>query len=192
MIEMVCVIFDNIVLWYIGQCVFGWLVFGVEVCLVDDEDCDVVNGQLGEMVICYLEVILCCGFFFGYFKDEKVMCDVWCGGWFYIGDMVWQDFDGMFYFVDCKKNIICCLGENIVVVEIEVVLQVYVFVRQVVVLVVLDLVCEEEVFVCIVFIDDVDFVMVDSLLFEYCYVELVYFKMLGWILFVDVLLIIGM
>lgn len=75
----------------------------------------------------------------GYFKDEDVMRKVFEGGWFYIGDFGVIYLDGYMEVKDWLKDIIILGGENISLIEIELVLFWYLGVLEVVVVVWFDL-----------------------------------------------------
>jgi crotonobetaine/carnitine-CoA ligase len=81
--------------------------------LVDEAECDVPVGQVGEILLQSPALML------GYYRDPDRTADAMRGGWFHTGDYARQDEDGFFFFVDRKKDIIRRRGENIASVEIE-------------------------------------------------------------------------
>jgi crotonobetaine/carnitine-CoA ligase len=81
--------------------------------LVDDVDCDVPVGQVGEVLLQSPALMV------GYYRDPERTAEAMRGGWFHTGDYARQDEDGFFFFVDRKKDIIRRRGENISSVEIE-------------------------------------------------------------------------
>lgn len=84
--------------------------------IVDENDEDCAIDQAGEILI----------------KGNNVMTHYWQDvpetkkslkeGWFYTGDMGYQDAKGCYHFVDRKKDMIISGGENIYPAELEVVL----------------------------------------------------------------------
>jgi long-chain acyl-CoA synthetase len=89
---------------------------GNEMKVVDEEDRDVPDGELGEIVL-RGENILC-----GYFKNPEATERAFRGGWFHTGDIGYRDADGFYYIVDRKSDMIIRGGENIYPREIDEVL----------------------------------------------------------------------
>lgn len=155
---------------------------GLEVRVVDGEDCDVPSGQAGEMVIRFDENSPRKGAFSGYLNLPEATQEAWRGGWFHTGDTVRMDGTGMIFFVDRKKNIIRRSGENIAAAEIEACLQEHPDVERVAVIAVEDEMRDEEVMACIQTRIDADAALADTL-FEWCFGRLSYYKAPGWIRF---------
>lgn len=164
---------------------FGRPFGGFEGTVVDDKDREVPRGAEGELVVRCAGADPRRGFFSGYLKNPEATAEAWRGGWFHTGDVVRQAGDGMFYFVDRKKNIIRRSGENIAAAEVEACLQAHEAVAQVAVLAAPDEIREEEVMACVVPLAGVagDPALAERL-FEWCMEKLAYFKAPGWILFV--------
>jgi acyl-CoA synthetase (AMP-forming)/AMP-acid ligase II len=154
--------------------------------VVDGQDRDVPRGTEGELVVRCVGPDPRHGFFSSYLKDPEATEAAWRGGWFHTGDVVRQLPDDMLVFVDRKKNIIRRAGENIAAAEVEAVLQSHEAVAQVAVLAVRDEIREEEVMACVVPIAGVsaDRSLADQLV-TWCLARLAYFKVPGWILFVE-------
>jgi carnitine-CoA ligase len=89
---------------------------GVEVRLVDDFDCEVPNGEVGEMIV---RSDRPWGMNHGYYKNAEATAEAWRNGWFHTGDSFRKDDEGYFYFVDRKKDAIRRRGENISSFEVE-------------------------------------------------------------------------
>lgn len=89
---------------------------GVEVRLVDDHDCEVPVGTVGEMIV---RTDRPWGMNSGYNKNPEATAEAWRNGWFHTGDAFRMDEDGYFYFVDRKKDAIRRRGENISSFEVE-------------------------------------------------------------------------
>lgn len=79
------------------------------------------------------------------------MEDVWYDGIYYIGDVVWCDEDGYFWFVGCVDDVIKSLGYCIGLFEVESVLMIYLVVVECVIIGVFDEICGQVVKVMIVF-----------------------------------------
>ncbi len=91
----------------------GTPIDGVEMKVVDDEDNEVPQGQVGEIVIRGHNVMK------GYWQRPDATSDVIRGGWFHSGDMARVDEDGYFFIVDRKKDLIIRGGFNVYPREIE-------------------------------------------------------------------------
>ena len=165
---------------------FGRPFAGFEAMVADAEGRPVPAGSDGELLVRHSPDDPRHGFFSGYLKNEAATDEVWRGGWFHTGDVVRQDETGMLYFVDRMKNIIRRSGENIAAAEVEAVLQAHEAVAQVAVLAAPDEVREEEVFACVVTMPGLtgDSALAEALV-HWCRVRLAYYKVPGWVLFVD-------
>jgi acyl-CoA synthetase (AMP-forming)/AMP-acid ligase II len=128
------------------------------------------------------------GFFTEYLKDRDATEAAWEGGWFHTGDIVREDAEGFLYFVDRKKNIVRRSGENISAAEVESVLRRDPAVAEVAVAAAPDDVRGEEVLACIVPRAPVaDPAAIAAAIVRAALAELSYFKVPGWIAFVDAL-----
>jgi long-chain acyl-CoA synthetase len=94
----------------------GTPIQGVEMKVVDDDNNDVAQGEVGEIVIRGHNVMK------GYWGREDATAEVMRGGWFHSGDMATVDEDGYFFIVDRKKDMIIRGGYNVYPREIEEVL----------------------------------------------------------------------
>jgi len=94
----------------------GTPIKGVEMKLVDGEDDDVPQGEVGEICIRGHNVMK------GYWRRADATEEVMRGGWFHSGDMAQLDEDGYFFIVDRKKDMIIRGGYNVYPREIEEVL----------------------------------------------------------------------
>jgi crotonobetaine/carnitine-CoA ligase len=90
---------------------------GVEVRLVDANDCRVATGEIGQMVI---RTAAPWSMNHGYHNNPQATADAWRNGWFHTGDVFIRDEDGDFRFVDRLKDTIRRRGENISSYEVEV------------------------------------------------------------------------
>jgi crotonobetaine/carnitine-CoA ligase len=89
---------------------------GVEVRLVDPNDCEVAPGEIGEMLV---RTDRPWGMNSGYYRNPEATARAWRNGWFHTGDAFKQDEKGNFYFVDRMKDAIRRRGENISSFEVE-------------------------------------------------------------------------
>ena len=89
---------------------------GVDVRLVDDNDCEVPLGTVGEMLV---RTDRPWGMNSSYYKNPQATAAAWRNGWFHTGDSFRRDAEGYFYFVDRKKDAIRRRGENISSFEVE-------------------------------------------------------------------------
>ena len=89
---------------------------GNEMRVVDDEDRDVPDGELGEIVLRGENVLK------GYYKNDLANETAFRNGWFHTGDIGYRDADGFYFIVDRKSDMIIRGGENIYPREIDEVL----------------------------------------------------------------------
>jgi long-chain acyl-CoA synthetase len=94
----------------------GTPIEGVEMKVVDIDDNDTPQGEVGEIVIRGHNVMK------GYWNRADATREVMGGGWFHTGDMARVDEDGYFVIVDRKKDLIIRGGYNVYPREIEEVL----------------------------------------------------------------------
>jgi acyl-CoA synthetase (AMP-forming)/AMP-acid ligase II len=128
------------------------------------------------------------GFFSEYLKDPQATASAWAEGWFHTGDIVRADAAGHLYFVDRKKNIVRRSGENISAVEVESVLRRHSAVAEVAVAAAPDDIRGEEVLAVIVpYAPVADPAEAAADIVRSALQDLSYFKVPGWIAFVDAL-----
>ena len=89
---------------------------GNEMKVVDDNDNEIPDGELGEIVLRGDNI------FKGYFKNPDATAKAFRNGWFHTGDIGYRDADGFFYIADRKSDMIIRGGENIYPREIDEVL----------------------------------------------------------------------
>jgi long-chain acyl-CoA synthetase len=97
---------------------------GVEMKVVDDDDNEVSQGDVGEIVIRGHNVMK------GYWNKPDATGDTLRDGWLHTGDMAKVDEDGYFFIVDRKKDLIIRGGYNVYPREIEEVLYEHPAVRE--------------------------------------------------------------
>jgi len=100
---------------------------GVDVRLVDENDCEVPVGEIGEMIV---RTDRPWGMNHGYYKNPEATARAWRNGWFHTGDCFRRDEEGYFYFVDRMKDAIRRRGENISSFEVEAEVVAYPAVRE--------------------------------------------------------------
>lgn len=86
---------------------------GNEMKVVDENDQEVPDGELGEIVLRGPNI------FKGYFKNPEATAKAFANGWFHTGDIGYRDSDGYFYIADRKSDMIIRGGENIYPREID-------------------------------------------------------------------------
>ena len=89
---------------------------GVDVRLVDENDCEVPVGAVGELVV---RTECPWAMNHGYAGDPVATAAAWRNGWFHTGDGFRRDAEGNFFFVDRLKDAIRRRGENISSFEVE-------------------------------------------------------------------------
>ncbi|MFO1079294.1 MAG: AMP-binding protein [Reyranellaceae bacterium] len=89
---------------------------GVEARLVDDNDCEVPPGAIGELI---LRSDVPWTLNHGYHNNPEATARAWRNGWFHTGDAFRRDEQGNFFFVDRLKDAIRRRGENISSFEVE-------------------------------------------------------------------------
>ena len=92
------------------------LPIGNEMRVVDEDDRDVPDGELGEIVLRGENILK------GYYKNDAANETAFRNGWFHTGDIGYRDADGFYYIVDRKSDMIIRGGENIYPREIDEVL----------------------------------------------------------------------
>jgi long-chain acyl-CoA synthetase len=89
---------------------------GNEMRVVDDDDREVANGELGEIVLRGANILK------GYYRNPEATARAFRNDWFHTGDVGYRDGEGFFYIVDRKSDMIIRGGENIYPREIDEVL----------------------------------------------------------------------
>ena len=94
----------------------GYPVWGVEMCIVDDANAEVPDGERGEICIRGHNIMK------GYFRRPEATKEAIRDGWFHSGDIGIRDADGSYRIVDRKKDMIIRGGFNVYPREVEEVL----------------------------------------------------------------------
>jgi long-chain acyl-CoA synthetase len=153
------------------------LAIGNEMKVVDEEDREVANGELGEIVMRGENILK------GYYKNDEATATAFRGGWFHTGDIGYRDEDGFFYIVDRKSDMIIRGGENIYPREIDEVLYQHPAVAAAATIGVPDPLYGEEVAAFIVLKDGID--MREDEIISYCRERLADYKSPKTVRFVD-------
>lgn len=128
----------------IGSC--GQPRKGVQLRLVDANDCDVPPGTVGELLV---RTDAPWAMNSGYFKNPEATASAWRNGWFHTGDGFSIDADGTYFFSDRMKDSIRRRGENISSFEVEAEIAMHPQVREVAVVPVPSALTEDDV-LCVV------------------------------------------
>lgn len=91
----------------------GKEVFHMTMRIVDDNDNDVPQGEVGEIVLKGPNI------FSGYWNKPEETEEAMRGGWFHTGDLGRRDEEGFLYIVGRKVELIISSGENIYPTEVE-------------------------------------------------------------------------
>ncbi len=87
---------------------------GMEIKIVDDQRREVPRGQVGELA-CRSDSLM-----LGYYRAPEATAQVLDDeGWYYTGDLAWQDDEGYLHIVGRKREVIIRGGQNIYPAEIE-------------------------------------------------------------------------
>jgi crotonobetaine/carnitine-CoA ligase len=89
---------------------------GVQCRVVDENDCELPHGEVGELVV---RTDVPWAMNAGYHKNAPATAKAWRNGWFHTGDAFRRDAAGNFFFVDRIKDAIRRRGENISSFEVE-------------------------------------------------------------------------
>ncbi len=171
---------------HVGSRCMGKVLDEMEFRIVNENNGDVAQGDAGELLVRRKGDNSSYGFFTEYYKNPQATTEAWKGGWFHTGDIVKEGEDGSVFFVERKKNIIRRSGENIAAAEVELVLIEHPGIVNCAVAPLPDPVREEEVAACVVLNREqsADVETAESLV-NYCLQHLSYYKVPGYIIFVE-------
>jgi len=109
-------VFSNVIGGY-APASMGRPVDEFEVRIVDENDCDVAEGESGELIVRNNEPYSMSG---GYFENATATVKSWRNLWFHTGDRVFREpATGVYYFLDRMVDVIRRRGENISSWEVE-------------------------------------------------------------------------
>ena len=115
---------------------------GNELRIVDEHDCEVPVGGIGELI---MRSDAPWALNSGYFKNPEATVKAWRNGWFHTGDAFRRDADGNYFFVDRMKDAIRRRGENISSFEVEAEIMAHPCIRECAVVAVSSQISEDEV-----------------------------------------------
>ncbi|NYT25719.1 AMP-binding protein [Alcaligenaceae bacterium] len=87
--------------------------FGVNICLLDENGCEVMPGDIGEICVRTPLVMV------GYWDEPELTAQAMQGGWLHSGDLARRDERGYYFLVDRKKDLIISGGFNVYPKEVE-------------------------------------------------------------------------
>lgn len=128
----------------VGAC--GTVRAGIEARIVDEWDCEVAVGEIGELIV---RADQPWAMNHGYFGDPEATARAWRNGWFHTGDAFRRDAEGNYYFVDRIKDTIRRRGENISSFEVEAEVMAHPAVRECAAVAVPSAVSESEVMIVV-------------------------------------------
>ncbi|MBT3311584.1 MAG: AMP-binding protein [Desulfobacterales bacterium] len=150
---------------------------GVKARIVDDEDNDVPQGEIGQIALKGPAVMK------EYFKNPEATSEALRGGWLHTGDLGRVDEDGFFHYTGRSKDIIRRGGENIGAKEVEDVLNSHPGISESAVIPVPDRIRNEEVKAYIIPKPGED--PIPEEIIQYCNQRLSNFKVPRFIEFID-------
>ena len=86
---------------------------GVQVRIVDENECDLAQDKVGEIIVRSQHMML------EYWRKPEDTANTIVNGWLHTGDMGFYDEKGYIYIVDRKKDMIKTGGENVFPREVE-------------------------------------------------------------------------
>jgi crotonobetaine/carnitine-CoA ligase len=126
--------------------VAGTLRSGFDARIVDDNDCELATGQVGELIV---RSDRPWSMNSGYYKNPEATAKAWRNGWFHTGDAFRVDAAGNYFFVDRIKDAIRRRGENISSFEVEAEVQMHDSIQEAAAIAVKSDLSEDEVMVCV-------------------------------------------
>jgi carnitine-CoA ligase len=162
----------------VGTC--GKVRKGVEARVVDENDCEVGPGEIGELI---LRTDRPWAMNHGYYKNPEATANAWRNGWFHTGDGFKYDTEGYFYFADRIKDAIRRRGENISSFEVENEVSSFEKVREAAAIPVPSELGEDEVMVIVAPVDGMEIIPDD--LYRFLEPRLAHFMMPRYIRIVD-------
>jgi crotonobetaine/carnitine-CoA ligase len=151
-----------------------------DVVLLDDDDCPVPDGEVGEFACRPLAPSVMSN---GYFRNPEATVEANRNLWFHTGDFGIRRADGWFKFVDRKKDTVRRRGENISSWEVEQAARRFDSVLEVAVFAVPSEVGEDELMVSVITSDPSEFDMTEFM--DHCVVNMPYFAVPRYVDLVD-------
>jgi carnitine-CoA ligase len=152
---------------------------GYEVKVVDEQDCEIPPGAVGELI--YRPAAG--STLTEYYKNPEATAEKTRGGWIRSGDLAYQDDDGYFFFVDRKNDFMRRRGENISSFEVEKIINSYPQVLESAAYAIPSELGEDEVMVALVLQPGAELDPLD--LIQYCEAHMAYFMIPRYVRIVD-------
>ena len=171
---------------HVGTSCIGKQPNTIDIKLIDESGQQVADGEPGELLVRAKGTDPKRGFFSGYYKNDDATQEAWEGGWLHTGDIVRQGSDGSYHFVDRLKNVIRRSGENISALEVEATMSLCQEIAAVGVAAVPDEIRGDEVMASVILSKGtVPSREIAEDIFSIAKQSLAYFKLPGYIAFVD-------
>lgn len=171
---------------HVGTSCFGKPDDSVEYQLINEQGQEVAPGEQGELRVRAAGPNPRRAFFSGYFNNPEATAEIWQDGWLNTGDVVRQSEDGSLHFVDRRKNVIRRSGENIAALEVEAALSLNPVIAEALVSAVPDEMRGDEVAACVIpTAGEQGSEALAHAIVQDCRQRLAYFKVPGYVLFVD-------
>jgi crotonobetaine/carnitine-CoA ligase len=151
---------------------------GYRIRLVAEDGRPVRDGEPGELLVGGEPGV---SLMAGYLDDPDATEAAMNGGWLRTGDILRLDADGLYTFVDRRKDLIKRAGENVAASEVEAVLLAHPAVRDAAVFGIPDAIRDEEIVACVTVVEPV----AASALVDWCRGRLAAFRVPGRIVVVD-------
>jgi len=163
----------------------GRILPGIEYRLADDDGRPQPPGTPGELWVRRAGPDPRRGLLNEYFRDPETTAAVWQDDWFRTGDLLVETPAGL-VFVDRKKHMVRRSGQNISAGEVEATLRTHPVVAEVAIIPVADELRDEEVYACVVVKPGAkaDVALADQLV-RHALERLAYFKVPGWVAYLD-------
>lgn len=155
---------------------------GADIRLVDENDCEVLVGTVGELIV---RTDSPWAMNHGYAGNPEATARAWRNGWFHTGDGFRRDADGNFFFVDRLKDAIRRRGENISSFEVESEVVMFPVIREAAAVAVKSELSEDEVMVVIALKEGAAFDPVD--LITYLLPRMAHFMVPRYVRVIDAL-----
>jgi crotonobetaine/carnitine-CoA ligase len=178
MTEVACPLVSEVNPTLVGSC--GRPRPNVEVRVVDENDCEVEVGVVGELIV---RTDRPWGMNHGYHRNPEATAIAWRNGWFHTGDAFRFDAAGNFFFVDRMKDAIRRRGENISSFEVEAEVCAHPAIREAAAIAVKSEISEDEVLVVVSIVPGQSLDPVT--LFEFLRPRMPFFMLPRFIRFID-------
>ncbi len=153
---------------------------GYQVKVVDDQDVEVGDGEIGELIVRPQNPFT---MMLEYYRMPEATLEAWRDLWFRTGDYVARSSDGTYAFVDRKKDALRRGGENISSFEVEAIINSHPAVMECAAVAAKSELAEDEVMVCLVRKPGQELAVEE--LMDYCQENMAYFMVPRFVRFMD-------